>query len=83
MSRWTMPGYYTIKDLYLQSLKVLDRLKEMARAYNQLTYLQQALFFEKKIETLYITRSMQNRADRLSAESDTVNAALTLVNQLV
>ena len=70
------------KGLYLQSLKILDRLKETARTYNQLTYLQQALFFEKKIETLYITRSMQNRAEQLSAESDAVNHALTIVNQL-
>ena len=70
------------KGLYLQSLKILDRLKETARTYNQLTYLQQALFFEKKIETLYITRSMQNRAEQLSVESDAVNHELTIVNQL-
>src|SRR6266496_4660765 len=62
------------KGLYLQSLKVLDRMKEMAKTYNQLTYLQQVLFFEKKIEALFITRSMQNRAEQLSVESDTVNA---------
>ena len=36
------------KGLYHQSLKTLDRLKETARAYHQLTFLQQALFFEKK-----------------------------------
>ena len=36
------------KGLYYQSLKVLDRMKEMARENNQLTYLQQVLFFEKK-----------------------------------
>jgi len=70
------------KGLYLQSLKVLERLKETAKAYQQLTYLQQALFFEKKIETLFITRSMQDRADKLSAESDAVSAQLLLVNQL-
>ncbi|MBC7874651.1 MAG: hypothetical protein H7Y01_11670 [Ferruginibacter sp.] len=70
------------KGLYLQSLKVLERLKETAKTYQQLTFLQQALFFEKKIETLFITRSMQDRADKLSAESDEVNAQLTLVNQL-
>ncbi|MGQ0740011.1 MAG: hypothetical protein ACT4OJ_13225 [Bacteroidota bacterium] len=70
------------KGLYLQSLKVLERLKETAKTYHQLTYLQQALFFEKKIETLYITRSMQDRAEKLSAESDTVNSQLTMVNQL-
>src|SRR5258706_2614560 len=70
------------KGLYLQSLKVLDRMKESAKNYNQLTYLQQVLFFEKKIEALFITRSMQNRAERLSNESDTVNAQLSLVNKL-
>jgi len=70
------------KGLYLQSLKVLDRLKELARSHYQLTYLQQALFFEKKIETLFITRSMQNRADELATESDKVNAELTVVNRL-
>lgn len=70
------------KGLYLQSLKVLDKLKETATAYQQLTYLQQALFFEKKIETLFITRSMQDRADRLATESDVINARLTLVSQL-
>ena len=70
------------KGLYLQTLKILDRLKDAARAYNQLTYLQQALFFEKKIEALYITRSMLNRADQLSAESDLVNNQLFAVNKL-
>ena len=70
------------KGLYLQSLKLLERLKESAKAYHQLTYFQQALFFEKKIETLYITRSMQNRADQLSQESNHVNTQLTIVNQL-
>ncbi len=70
------------KGLYLQSLKVLDRMKETAKAYHQLTFLQQALFFEKKIETLFITRSMQDRADKLSLESDVVNSQLAMVNQL-
>lgn len=36
------------KGLYLQSLKVLDKLKELARENNQFTYLQQVLFFEKR-----------------------------------
>src|ERR1700760_302880 len=38
------------KGLYLQSLKVLDKMKELAHSKNQFTYLQQALFFEKNIE---------------------------------
>ena len=70
------------KGLYHQSLKVLDKLKEQAKIHNQLTYLQQVLFFEKKIEALYITRSMQDRADYLSKESDEVNDSLSLVSQL-
>ncbi|MEO5947504.1 MAG: hypothetical protein ABIP79_11860 [Chitinophagaceae bacterium] len=70
------------KGLYLQSLKMIERLKETAKAHQQLTFLQQALFFEKKIESLYITRSIQNKADLLTAESDSVNNQITLVNQL-
>ncbi|HVZ55322.1 MAG TPA: hypothetical protein VG870_01580 [Chitinophagaceae bacterium] len=70
------------RGLYIQSLRLLDKMKETARAANQLTYLQQVLFFEKKIEALFITRSMRDRADQLTAESDQVNRQLTLVNRL-
>lgn len=70
------------KGLYLQSLKVLDKMKEQARQYEQITYMAQILFFEKKIEALYITRSMQNRADKLSKESTVVEEQLTSVSQL-
>ncbi|MGB8191026.1 MAG: hypothetical protein WCF67_03860, partial [Chitinophagaceae bacterium] len=70
------------KGLYLQSLKVLDRMKEVARAHNQVTYLQQVLFFEKKIEALYITRSMQDRADQLVHEAEEVNDRLNLISRL-
>ncbi|MFZ4057798.1 MAG: hypothetical protein ACOYKE_06645 [Ferruginibacter sp.] len=70
------------KGLYHQSLKVLDKLKELAQFHNQLTYLQQALFFEKKIEALYITRSMQDRADFLCTESNSVEQSLSLVSKL-
>jgi len=69
------------KGLYYQSLKVLDRMKEMARENNQLTYLQQVLFFEKKIEGLFITRSMQDRADQLAVQADSVNASLSIANR--
>ncbi len=70
------------KGLYLQSLKVLDKMKELAKQYEQITYLQQILFFEKKIEALYITRSMQDRAEKLSKESTAVEEQLTSVSQL-
>jgi hypothetical protein len=70
------------KGLYLQSLRGLDRLKELARNFNQITYLQQALFFEKKIEALYITRSMKNRAEQLAGESETASTQISVVNKL-
>jgi len=70
------------KGLYLQSLKTLDRIKENARAHNQVTFLLQVLFFEKTIEALHITRSMQDRADQLASEVDVVNERLRLISQL-
>lgn len=70
------------RGLYHQTLKILERIKDFARTYNQLTYLQQALFFEKKIEALYITRSLQTRADELSAEANAVNKTIANINAL-
>jgi len=70
------------KGLYLQSLKMLDKIKQLARAHNQLTFQLQAIIFEKKIEATHITRSIGDRAELLSHESDDVNAHLTLVNSL-
>src|SRR3990170_6422932 len=70
------------KGLYLQSLKVLDKIKENAKAHNQLTFLLQVLFFEKKIEGLHITRSMQDRADQLTQEVNEVHNRLQMVSQL-
>jgi len=61
------------KGLYLHALKILDKTKELARSYHQDSFLIQVISLEKKIETLHITRSMQNRADQLSADADTVN----------
>ena len=70
------------KGLYLQSLKILDRIKDLARANNQVTYILQVLFLEEKIEALHITRSMQDRAEKLSNEVEEVNCRLTLIGKL-
>ncbi len=70
------------KGLYLQSLKILDRIKENAKAANQFSFLLQVLFFEKKIEGLHITRSMQDRADSLANEVDEVNSRLITIGRL-
>jgi hypothetical protein len=64
------------KGLYIQSLRVLEKIKTLTKQNNQVTYLLQVLFLEKKIEALHITRSMQDRAKQLSEEIDEVNARL-------
>ena len=69
------------KGLYLQSLKMLDRIKENAKEHHQVTFLLQVLFFEKTIEALHITRSMQDRAERLTEEVDEVNGRLQLISR--
>src|SRR6201996_2211683 len=70
------------KGLYLQSLRTLDRIKETAREHHQETFLLEVLFFEKTIESLHITRSMQDRADQLADELNAVNQRLRLISQL-
>ena len=70
------------KGLYLQSLKILDKLKELARTYNQDSFLIQVISLEKKIETLHITRSMQDRADRLTGEAHEISERRILITRL-
>jgi hypothetical protein len=70
------------KGLYMQSLKTLDKIKQLAKVNNQLTFQLQALIFEKKVEALHITRSIDDRAEALSRESDDVNRHLTLLSSL-
>ncbi|MGE5520445.1 MAG: hypothetical protein ACM3VS_11005 [Candidatus Dadabacteria bacterium] len=70
------------KGLYLQSLKILDRIKELALSLNQDGFLVQIISLEKKIETLHITRSMQDRADRLANEANEINEKRRVITQL-
>ena len=67
------------KGLYLQSLRLLDKIKTLTKQNNQVTFLLQVLFLEKKIEALHITRSMQDRAKQLSDEIDEANERLELI----
>ena len=70
------------KGLYHQSLKILHKIKELANNYNQMTFWVQALFFEKKIETLHITRSFDDRAEILAKEMDDLSARISMVGKL-
>lgn len=60
------------KGLFQQSLKILDKVKDLAKNNNQVSYLNEIVSFEKKIESLHITRSLQNRADKLAEESSAI-----------
>lgn len=70
------------KGLYHQSLRVLQRIKEIATANNQIHFLIEVLIIEKKIETLHITRSMQDRADALSRDVNDSNVHLVKQSKL-
>lgn len=70
------------KGLYLQSLRILDRIKLIAKNSFQTTYWLQIVIFEKKIEALHITRSIDNRAEMLSKEIEEINARLTIQGKL-
>ncbi len=70
------------KGLYLQSLNVLDKTKKLATVNNQITYLMQVLFFEKKIEALYLTRSIENKADEIIEESNNAEHKISSINKL-
>jgi hypothetical protein len=70
------------RGLYLQSLKILEKTKENARQHNQVSFLMQVLFLEKKIESLHITRSLQNRAQSLSEEANAAAGLLASITHL-
>lgn len=70
------------KGLYLQSLKTLEKVKDLAKQYHQETFLIQVISLEKKIETLHITRSGEGKVDMLTAEAEEVNTQRTLITKL-
>ena len=70
------------KGLYLQSLKILEKIKEVAKENNQVAVLVQVLALEKGIEALHITRSLDDRAGQLAAEAEDVAQKLVLVTRL-
>ncbi len=70
------------KGLYQQSLRILERAREMARLNHKYNFLTQVISLEKKIETLHITRSMQGKAERLARESIEVSQHIDMVFRL-
>lgn len=72
--------YY--KGLYLQSLKILEKVKEQAHQYHQDTLLIQVISIEKKIKTLHITQGLRDKADHLAAEAIEVHERRQMITRL-
>ncbi len=70
------------KGLFLQSLRIIERAKELAKTNQKLYVLPQLIALEKRIENLHITRSMQHRAQLLSAEANEVNRHIDMVARM-
>lgn len=70
------------KGLFLQSLRILERAKEIAKANQKFNFLPQVISLEKRIEGLHITRSKQDRAEQLSAEANEVSRHIDNVARL-
>ncbi len=69
------------KGLYRQSLDVLDKTKAKALSTNQNILALEIVEIEKHIESQYITRSIETRADELSKESTQIYQSLALENE--
>ncbi len=66
------------KALYRQSLITLQKARQQAQKYNREILYYEMIEFEKLIESQYTTRSIKNRADELTSESDTINYQLAI-----
>ncbi|NNK86858.1 MAG: hypothetical protein HKO90_01120 [Flavobacteriaceae bacterium] len=70
------------KGLYKQSLKILDKAKGVAIAHEEKNLAYEIIELEKVIESQYITRSIVNRADELTSQSEQLSHQNTIASQL-
>ncbi len=70
------------KGLYMQSLKILEKTKNLATKSFLTTLHLEVVEFEKEIESRYITRSIVQRADNLTEESMKLVDEISSSNQL-
>lgn len=70
------------KGLKIQSLRILEKAKELAVANHKYNTLVQLISLEKKIEILHITRSSPERTQRLAEEAMQVSAHIDRVTRL-
>ncbi len=70
------------KGLYMQSLRLLDKTKVIAMEAQQNMLCVEVIEFEKLIESQYITRSIEGRAEQLTTESQEIDKTIYRSNRL-
>lgn len=70
------------KGLYKQSLKILDKAKNLAISHEEKNVAYEIVELEKIIESQYITRSLNNRADELSIQAKELSLQNVLASKL-
>lgn len=70
------------KGLFMQSLRILERAKEIAKTNQKFNFLPQLIALEKRIQGLHITRNIEHRADALSIEANEVSLHIDNVARL-
>jgi hypothetical protein len=70
------------KGLHKQSLKILDRAKNIAIANEEINLAFEIIELEKVVESQYITRSMSSRADDLISESTMLSKRSLVLSKL-
>ena len=70
------------KGLYKQSLKILEKAKVLAVEHEEKFIAYDIIEFEKVIESQYITRSLNTRAETLRTEAETLHQQNSLTTQL-
>lgn len=70
------------KGLYKQSLKILEKAKNLAIANEEKNVAYEIVEFEKIIESQYITRSLNNRADELAIQAKELSQQNVIASKL-
>lgn len=70
------------KGLKIQSLHILEKAKELAKANQKMNFLVQVFSLEKKIETLHITRSSLEKTQVLAEEALYISGHIDRVTRL-
>lgn len=70
------------KGLKQQSLRIIERAKEVARANQKMNTLVQLISLEKKIEILHITRSTTDKTEKMAEEGLEISSHIDRVTRL-